>query len=64
MKNSTRDSRSAECGIPDGNLPGLPKHKARCSRCNEMILDNKEVHFDGMVVCGNCAGYSYYTDEA
>lgn len=49
--------------IPDGDLPGLPKHKARCSRCNEMILDNKEVHLDGMVVCGNCAGDPYYTDE-
>jgi formylmethanofuran dehydrogenase subunit E len=49
--------------IPDGDMPGMPKHRARCSACNEMIVDNKEVTISGTVLCGNCAGESYYTEH-
>ena len=41
----------------------MPKYRARCSRCNEMIVDNKEVTCDGTVLCGNCAGVPYYTNQ-
>lgn len=48
--------------IPDGDMPGMPRHRVRCSRCNEMIVDDKEVTVDGAMLCGNCAHRSYYTD--
>ncbi len=48
--------------IPDGDLPGLPKHRARCSRCGEMILDDKEIVTEETIMCGNCARGSYYTE--
>ncbi|MDD1694216.1 MAG: FmdE family protein [Methanoregula sp.] len=47
--------------IPDGDMPGMPKHRARCSQCNEMIVDDKEVTRDGAVLCGNCASGSYFS---
>jgi formylmethanofuran dehydrogenase subunit E len=48
--------------IPDGDMPGMPRHRARCSRCNEMIVDDKEVIINDAVLCGNCAHGSYYTE--
>jgi len=48
--------------IPNGDMPGMPKNRARCSRCSEMIVDDKETVRDGVVLCGNCAGGSYYTE--
>jgi len=41
----------------------MPKYRARCSRCNEMIVDNKEIIRDGTILCGNCAGEPYYTEK-
>jgi formylmethanofuran dehydrogenase subunit E len=49
--------------IPDGDMPGMPKYHARCGRCSEMIVDNKEVTVDGTILCGNCAHGSYYTED-
>jgi formylmethanofuran dehydrogenase subunit E len=49
--------------IPDGDMPGMPKYRARCSRCNEMIVDNKEIVDGGSTLCGNCSGAPYYTDQ-
>lgn len=54
--------KKVRVAIPDGDMPGMPKYHARCSRCNEMIVDNKEVTIDGTVFCGNCAHGSYYMD--
>ncbi|MDO9324441.1 MAG: FmdE family protein [Methanoregula sp.] len=54
--------RRVNLTIPEGDMPGMPKFRARCSRCNEMIVDNKEVACEGDVLCGNCAGVPYYTD--
>jgi formylmethanofuran dehydrogenase subunit E len=48
--------------IPSGDMPGMPKNRARCSQCNEMIVDDKEVSRDGVILCGNCAGGSYFTE--
>ena len=55
--------RHVNLTIPDGDMPGMPKFRARCSRCNEMIVDNKEITRDGTVLCGNCAGVPYYTNQ-
>ncbi|SCL74266.1 FmdE, Molybdenum formylmethanofuran dehydrogenase operon [Methanoculleus chikugoensis] len=48
--------------IPEGDLPGFPKHRTRCSRCGETILDDKEIVAEETVLCGNCARGSYYTE--
>jgi len=48
--------------IPEGDLPGRPKHRARCSRCGEVILDDKEITTKETILCGNCARGSYYTE--
>jgi len=48
--------------IPDGEMPGMPKYRARCIKCGEMIVDNKEILRDGAIFCGNCAGVPYYTE--
>lgn len=48
--------------IPDGDLPGMPKNRTRCHRCGEMIIDNKEITSDDIVLCGNCAHGSYYSE--
>jgi len=55
--------RRVNLTIPDGDMPGMPKYHARCSRCHEMIVDNKEIIREGTVLCGNCAGVPYYTDK-
>jgi formylmethanofuran dehydrogenase subunit E len=55
--------KKVQVAIPDGDMPGMPKRRARCSRCNEMIVDDKEVTVDGIVLCGNCAHGSYYTEK-
>jgi formylmethanofuran dehydrogenase subunit E len=53
--------RRVNLRIPDGDMPGMPKHRVRCSKCNEMIVDAKEVTCGEFVLCGNCAGVPYYT---
>jgi len=53
--------KKVHVAIHEGDMPGLPKHRARCTKCNEMILDHKEVICNGTILCGNCAGESYYT---
>jgi len=55
--------KKVQVAIPDGDMPGMPKRRARCSRCNEMIVDDKEVTVDGIVLCGNCAHGSYYREK-
>jgi formylmethanofuran dehydrogenase subunit E len=55
--------RKVRVMVPEGDLPGLPKHRARCSRCGEMILDDKEVVAEETIMCGNCSRGSYYTEE-
>jgi len=55
--------KRVKVAIPDGDMPGMPQYRARCSRCNEMIVDNKEVTVDSTVLCGNCAHGSYYTES-
>lgn len=48
--------------IPEGDLPGFPKNRTRCSRCGETILDDKEIVAEETILCGNCARGSYYTE--
>lgn len=55
--------KKVKVAIPEGDMPGLPRNRARCGRCSEMIVDDKEVTTaDGTVLCANCANGSYYTE--
>jgi formylmethanofuran dehydrogenase subunit E len=54
--------RRVGVAILEGDLLGLPKHRARCSRCGEVILDDKEITTEETILCGNCARGSYYTE--
>ncbi|MDD3407171.1 MAG: FmdE family protein [Methanomicrobium sp.] len=48
--------------IPKGDMPGLPINRTRCTKCREMIVDDKEIIADGAVLCANCAQGSYYSE--
>ncbi|NMB78070.1 MAG: formylmethanofuran dehydrogenase [Methanomicrobiales archaeon] len=55
--------RRVQVTIPDSDMPGMPKNRTRCSRCNEMIVDDKQVRTGDTVLCGNCAHGSYYSER-
>ncbi|MBP2134421.1 formylmethanofuran dehydrogenase subunit E [Methanomicrobium sp. W14] len=45
----------------NADLPGFTVGMVKCSRCNEIVRDSKEVVTpDGEVLCKNCANGSYY----
>ena len=46
--------------VPENDIPGLPQHKAVCSKCGERIMDGRDVLEDGKVVCKACADRPYY----
>jgi len=49
--------------IDDCDLPGPTRYKARCSCCNQVVRDQREViKDDGTLLCRPCAGDSYFTD--
>jgi formylmethanofuran dehydrogenase subunit E len=50
-----------EVSIPDEDVPGFPKHRARCSLCGEQVLDSREMIVDGRTLCRSCASGAYYT---
>ena len=48
--------------IDDCDLPGPTRYKARCSRCGQVVRDQREVIKKGTLLCRPCAGDSYFTD--
>ncbi len=48
--------------IDDCDLPGPTRYKASCSRCGQVVRDQREVMENGTVMCRPCAGDSYFTD--
>ena len=45
------------------DLPGPTLRKVSCSRCGQMIRDNREVVMDDLILCKPCA-YGAYFKEA
>ena len=43
------------------DLPGPTRRKAACSRCGQVVRDNREVVVDGQVLCVPCAKGSYFS---
>ena len=50
--------------INECDLPGPTRHKTSCSRCGQVVRDQREVIQDGAVLCKPCAHESYFTDAA
>ena len=50
--------------INDCDLPGPTRYKTACSRCGQVVRDQREVIQDGAVLCKPCAQESYFTDAA
>ena len=50
--------------INDCDLPGPTRYKTACSRCGQVVRDQREVIQDGAVLCKPCAHESYFTDAA
>ena len=48
--------------IEDCDLPGPTRYKARCSRCGQVVRDQREIIENGTLLCRPCAGDSYFTD--
>jgi formylmethanofuran dehydrogenase subunit E len=46
--------------IIEYDLPGPTRKKATCSRCGQVVRDNKEVVVDGQPLCKPCAHGAYF----
>ena len=44
------------------DLPGPTRRKAACSRCGQVVRDNREVVVDGQVLCAPCTKGSYFSN--
>ncbi len=48
--------------VDDCDLPGPTRFKASCSRCGQVVRDQREVVENGRVLCKPCAQHCYFTD--
>ena len=48
--------------IKDCDLPGPTRYKVFCSRCGQVVRDQRESVQDGAILCKPCAQDSYFTD--
>jgi formylmethanofuran dehydrogenase subunit E len=48
--------------IDECDLPGPTRYKALCSRCGQVVRDQREVIKNGQVLCKPCAQDSYFSD--
>ena len=48
--------------INECDLPGPTRYRAPCSRCGQVVRDQREVIKNGAVLCKPCAQDSYFSD--
>jgi formylmethanofuran dehydrogenase subunit E len=53
-----------EVKVNEDDLPGKPRSRVPCSRCGEIIMDNRGVSVEGMLLCRPCAHGAYYSPVA
>lgn len=46
--------------LPEHDMPGPPGKYTECSRCGQMVRDNKEVVVNGKSLCKICGGEGYF----
>jgi formylmethanofuran dehydrogenase subunit E len=54
--------QQVKVNIDDCDMPGPTRYKIACSRCGQVVRDQKEVIQDGQVLCKPCAQDSYFTN--
>lgn len=47
--------------LSEFDLPGPTRRKTACSRCGQVIRDNREVALNGAPVCGPCTPNAYFS---
>jgi len=50
--------------INECDLPGPTRYKTFCSRCGQVVRDQREVIQNGAVLCKPCSPESYFSDPA
>jgi len=50
--------------INECDLPGPTRYKTSCSRCGQVVRDQREVIKNGQALCKPCGQESYFTDAA
>jgi formylmethanofuran dehydrogenase subunit E len=50
----------AQLAVPVEVIVSRPGVRANCECCGEEIINEREVHVDGQVLCRACAGQAYY----
>ena len=48
--------------MSDYDLPGPTRKKVSCSRCGQMVRDNREVVQNGHILCRPCAQGTYFSE--
>jgi formylmethanofuran dehydrogenase subunit E len=48
--------------LSEFDLPGPTRKKTICSRCGQVVRDDREVDIDGRPVCKPCTRQSYFKD--
>jgi formylmethanofuran dehydrogenase subunit E len=48
--------------IDDCDLPGPTRYKIPCSRCGQVVRDQREVIKDGKILCRPCTQETYFSD--
>jgi formylmethanofuran dehydrogenase subunit E len=46
--------------VPDDQMPGKPKRVVRCVKCNEKVMDSKDIETDDGPMCRSCRHGAYY----
>lgn len=52
--------QQVQVSLPDGDMPGPPRHHAVCDHCGQMVRDGKEVHVEHEILCRPCSGRNYF----
>ena len=53
--------QEVEVNVREDDLPGKPRSRLPCSKCGEIIMDNRGISANGSLLCRPCAeGGAYY----
>jgi formylmethanofuran dehydrogenase subunit E len=55
--------QEVQVSISEFDLPGLTRRKACCTRCGQVVRDNREAVVDGAVLCIPCARGAYFQNS-
>jgi len=56
--------QKVQVDLSEYDLPGPTRKKCSCSRCGQIIRDNREVIRNGLMLCKPCAHGAYFSEAA